>query len=75
MDGTYVARIEDVLDLYAEQADPRQPVTRFYESATQVIDKTRLPIAVERSQPECHDCEYRRNGTVNLFLFLDPHRS
>ena len=26
-------------------------------------------------QPERYDCEYRRNGTVNLFVFLDAHRS
>src|SRR6266852_58609 len=25
-------------------------------------------------QLERYDCEYRRNGTVNLFVFLDAHR-
>jgi len=25
-------------------------------------------------QRERYDCEYRRNGTVNLFIFLDAHR-
>ena len=29
---------------------------------------------VEPGQPERHDCEYRRNGTANLFVFLDAHR-
>jgi len=25
-------------------------------------------------QLERYDCEYRRNGTANLFIFLDAHR-
>jgi hypothetical protein len=28
----YVARMEDVLDLYAEEPDPKRPVVRFDES-------------------------------------------
>jgi len=75
MDGTYVARMEDVLDLYAEQADPRQPVVCFDESPTQLIGETRLSIPAEPGKPERYDCEYRRNGTANLFVFLDAHRS
>jgi hypothetical protein len=33
VDGTYVARMEDVLDLYAEAADPKRSVVCFDESA------------------------------------------
>jgi len=29
IDGTYVARMEDVLDLYAEAPDPKRPVVCF----------------------------------------------
>src|SRR5712691_8287410 len=36
VDGTYVARMEDVLDLYAEAPDPRRPVVCFDESPTQL---------------------------------------
>jgi transposase len=75
VDGTYVARMEDVLDLYAEEADPRHPVVCFDESPTQLIGEVREPIPAEPGQPERYDCEYRRNGTANLFVFLDAHRS
>ncbi len=34
VDGTYVARMEDVLDLYAEKPDPKRPVVCFDESPT-----------------------------------------
>jgi hypothetical protein len=74
VDGTYVARMEDVLDLYAEEADPRHPVVCFDESPTQLIGEVREPIPAEPGQPERYDCEYRRNGTTNLFVFLDAHR-
>jgi hypothetical protein len=37
VDGTYVARMEDVLDLYAEEADPKRPGVCFDESPTQLI--------------------------------------
>jgi transposase len=75
VDGTYVARMEDVLDLYAEEADPKRPVVCFDESPTQLIGEVREPIPAEPGQPERYDYEYRRNGTANLLVFLDAHRS
>ena len=75
IDGAYVARMEDVLDLYAEAADPKRPVVCFDESPTQLIGETRAPIPAQPGQPERYDCEYRRNGIANLFVFLDAHRS
>src|SRR5450631_4153455 len=75
VDGEYVARMEDVLDLYAEVPDPKRPVVCFDESPTQLIGEVRQPIPAKPGQLERYDCEYRRNGTVNLFIFLDVHRS
>src|SRR5476651_2419025 len=74
VDGEYVARMEDVLDLYAEAPDPSQPVICFDERPTQLIGEARQPIPAEPGQIERYDCEYRRNGTVNLFILLDVHR-
>jgi len=44
VDGEYVARMEDVLDLYAEEPDPRHPLVCFDESPTQLIGEVRQPI-------------------------------
>lgn len=74
VDGEYVARMEDVLDLYAETPDPARPVVCFDESPTQLIGEVRRPIPAAPGQLERYDCEYRRNGTTNLFVFLDVHR-
>jgi transposase len=74
VDGEYVARMEDVLDLYAGVPDPKRPVICFDESPTQLIGEARQPSPAEPGQIERYDCEYKRNGTVNLFVFLDAHR-
>ena len=74
VDAAYVAAMEDVLELYAEPGDPKRPVICFDESPTQLIGEVRAPIPAEPGQRERFDFEYRRNGTVNLFVFLDAHR-
>src|SRR3954471_1645303 len=74
IDGEYVARMEDVLDLYAEVPDPMRPVVCFDESPVQLIGETRQPLPATPGQIERIDYEYRRCGTVNLFVFLDAHR-
>jgi transposase len=74
VDAEYVARMEDVLDLYAEEPDPKRPVVCFDESPTQLIGEVRQPIPAKPGQLERYDCEYKRNGTANLFVFLDVHR-
>jgi transposase len=74
VDAEYVARMEDVLDLYAEEPDPKRPVVCFDESPTQLIGEVRQPIPAKPGQVERYDCEYKRNGTANLFVFLDAHR-
>lgn len=75
VDSEYVARMEDVLDLYAEAPDPQRPVVCFDESPTQLIGEVRVPIPPRPGQPDRYDCEYKRNGTANLFVFVDANRS
>jgi len=74
VDAEYVARMEDVLDLYAEEPDPQRPVVCFDESPIQLIGEVRPPIPPAPGQVERYDCEYRREGTANLFVFLDANR-
>jgi transposase len=75
IDGEYVARMENVLDLYAEPPDPKYPVVCLDESPVQLIGEVREPIAAAPGQIERVDYEYRRCGTVNLFVAVDAHRS
>ena len=68
----FVACMEDVLDLYAEPYDPEQPMVCFDETSKQLIQETRCPLPARPGQVERYDYEYRRNGTRNLFMFLEP---
>ena len=74
VNGEYVARMEDVLDLYAEPPDPAHPVVCLDESPVQLIGEGRIPIPAAPGQVERYDYEYRRNGTVNLFVVIDAHQ-
>jgi hypothetical protein len=64
--------MEDVLELYAEAFDPRQPVVCFDERPCQMLAETRPPLPAKPGQPERYDYEYKRNGTCNLFVFFQP---
>ncbi len=44
INGEYVARMEDVLDLYAQAPDPKRPVVCLDESPIQLIGEVRQPI-------------------------------
>ena len=45
----------------------------FDESPTQLIGGVRQPIVAAPGRPARHDCECKRNGTVNLFVCLAVH--
>jgi transposase len=62
IDGEYVARMEDVLDLYAEPPDRARPVVCLDESPVQLIGEGREPIPAAPGQVARVDYEYRRNG-------------
>src|SRR6478752_4929389 len=47
VDGEYVARMEDVLDLYAEAPDPERPLVCFDETPVQLIGEVRQPITAQ----------------------------
>jgi hypothetical protein len=64
--------MEDVLDLYAEPYDPARPVVCFDETSKQLIEETRLPLQAYPGQVLRYDYEYRRNGTRNIFIFVEP---
>lgn len=68
----FVWRMEDILDLYAEPYDPRYPVVCFDETPYQLISETCQPLPIRPSQPVRYDYEYQRQGTCNLFIFLQP---
>jgi transposase len=74
VDAEYVARMEDVLALYAEPADEQRPVVCFDETPRQLIGEARVPVRAEPGKRARFDYEYVRNGTANVFMFVDVNR-
>jgi hypothetical protein len=68
----FVWRMEDVLDLYAEPYNACRPVVCFDEQPYQLVEEVRTPLPRAPGRPERVDYEYRRRGTANLFLLLEP---
>jgi len=66
--------MEDVLDLYAEPADPARPVVCLDECPVQLLDDVRPPLPAAPNRPRRRDYEYRRCGTACLAVAFDPHR-
>jgi hypothetical protein len=64
--------MEDVLDLYAEPGDPVRPVVCFDECPVQLVGETRTPVPAGLGRKRRVDYEYRRNGTANLFMLVQP---
>lgn len=74
VDAEFVARMEDVLELYSERPSAKRPVICFDETPVQLIGEKRTPIRPRSGEVWRQDYEYRRNGTANLFVFIDAHR-
>lgn len=75
IDGEYVARMEDVLALYAQAPDPLRPVVCFDETPRQLIGEARVPVRAEPGKPARIDYEYVRNGTANVYMFVDVNQA
>ncbi len=64
--------MEDVLAVYKRPYDPRQPVVCFDEKSKQLVGELARPIPTAPGRVEAYDYEYVRNGTANLFIFVEP---
>jgi len=73
-DAEFVARMEDLLELYQLPYDPRFPVVGMDEMPKQLIAETRIPLPADEGHPVLYDYEYERKGVCNLFLFVEPLR-
>ena len=69
--GEFVARMEDVLDIYGWEYDTMCPVVCMDEQPTQLVKETRQPLPCEMGKPAKYDYEYERNGTANNFMFTE----
>jgi len=70
--GEFVARMEEILEIYAWEYDADYPVICMDEQPVQLIRETREPIPTAPGNPAKYDYEYERAGTANIFMFTEP---
>jgi hypothetical protein len=68
----FVARMEDVLEVYQRPYDAKRPVVCLDEQPTQLVGETRRPIPVRPGQPARYDYEYERLGSATNFMLTEP---
>jgi hypothetical protein len=73
-DAEFVCAMENVLAVYKRPYDQSRPVVCFDEKSKQLVGEIAVPIPAAPGRVECHDYEYARNGTANLFMFVEPLR-
>jgi transposase len=70
--ASFVAQMEDVLDVSARPHDPRWPLVCFDESNKEQHREVAAPLPVAPGQPARRESTYERNGVSNLFMFFAP---
>jgi hypothetical protein len=64
--------MEDLLELLAEPYDSKRPVVCFDEKPVQLLSDVRAPRLPRPGQTAQRDYEYRREGTANIFMAVEP---
>ncbi len=66
--------MEDVLDLYAAEHPPEEPLVCMDEASKQLLREVTAPVPMARGRPAREDYHYERRGTRAIFCFFDPNR-
>lgn len=73
-DAPFIAQMEDILDLYAEEPDGKRPIVNFDEAGKQLVDHVNPPKLAKPGVVAKEDYEYERVGVTNIFMHFDRHR-
>ena len=68
-----MAKLEDVVRVYARPPDLARPLVCFDEAGKELRREVRPPRPPAPGHPARHDSEYAREGSANLFLWVAPH--
>jgi hypothetical protein len=68
----YIARMEDVLEVYERPYDPREPVVCLDEKPVTLHADVRSATPAVPGREARRDNEYERRGTANVFCAVEP---
>lgn len=69
----FLWHMEDVLNLYEQSYDPKQPILCFDERPCQLVEDVLAPLPMAPGKPKREDYEYERKGTCCIFVAFEPH--
>jgi hypothetical protein len=64
--------MEDVLEVYADEHSPEEPLICMDESSKQLLADKQEPIDPAPGRPAREDYHYERNGVQSIFMFFNP---
>lgn len=68
----FVARMEDILEIYALPYDANIPLICMDEQPCQLLDEKLEPLPMRKGSCYKEDYEYVRKGTCSIFVFTEP---
>lgn len=68
----FIKQMLDVLEVYERPFDPKKPVVCIDEKSKQLLKNSRASIPGKRGKLTKKDYEYKRNGTCNIFVAIEP---
>jgi len=72
LDDDYIAKMEDVLEVYERSYDPKQPVVCVDEKPITLHADVRPASPAKPGREARRDNEYERRGTANVFCAVEP---
>nr|WP_306239328.1 IS630 family transposase [Ornithinimicrobium cryptoxanthini] len=70
--GEFVARMEDVLEVYHRPYDPNVPAVCMDEKPYPLHGHAREPVPAAPGRDRKEDSEYVRHGTCSIFVWAEP---
>jgi len=64
--------MEHILELYQKPYDSKRPMVCFDEKSFQLLAHITDRLVLKPGRASRQDYEYKRNGTRNLFMFVEP---
>jgi len=64
--------MEHILELYQKPYDSKRPMVCFDEKSVQLLAQIVDLLTLKPGHASRQDYEYKRNGTRNLFMFVEP---
>jgi len=70
--SAFMAQTEAILTWYHRPYNSQRPQVCFDEKSVQLLAHSRRPLPDQPGKPRREDYEYKRAGTRNLFVFVEP---